>query len=276
MSFTYSRTYKGQIQLVIFDWAGTTVDFGCQAPVDAFVKGFRNRGVEVSMEAARLPMGMEKRDHIAAVAAMDEVARSWMEVHGREISEEDIDAMFNDFSSLLLASIEAKSNLLPGVRETVDQLQTKGIKIGASTGYFTEAAEIVINNGAAAGYRPDYTICASDVSSGRPNPWMIYRTMEALDVCPPEAVVNVGDTTVDIEFALNAGVWSVGIAETGNQMGLSEEELNALPPNIRREKLNRARKSLSHYGAHYVIDRIIELPNVIEDINTRLQRGEKP
>lgn len=276
MSVIYSRTYKGEIQLVIFDWAGTTVDFGCQAPVNAFVRGFRNRGVEVSMEAARLPMGMEKRDHIAAVAAMDEVARSWMDVHGREITEDDIDEMFTDFSSLLFESIEAQSSLLPGVRETVDELRARGIKIGASTGYFTEAADIVIKNGAAAGYCPDYTICASDVPSGRPRPWMIYRIMEALDVCPPEAVVNVGDTTVDIEFALNAGVWSVGIAETGNQMGLSEQELNALAPDSRREKLDRARKSLSQCGAHYVIDRIDELPKVIEDINERLQQGEKP
>ena len=276
MRFTYSRAYQGEIQLVIFDWAGTTVDFGCQAPVDAFVKGFGNRGVEVSMEAARLPMGMEKRDHIAAVAAMEEVARCWADVHGRKITDGDIDSMFNDFSSLLLESIEAQSRLLPGVRETVDKLRAQGIKIGASTGYFTEAAEIVIKNGAAAGYCPDYTICASDVPSGRPHPWMIYRTMEALDVYPPEAVVNVGDTTVDIEFALNAGVWAVGIAETGNQMGLTEEELNRVAPDIRREKLEKARQSLSRQGAHFVIDRMNELPNVIEEINRKMQQGIKP
>ena len=29
-----------QLEAVIFDWAGTTVDYGCFAPVEAFIKAF--------------------------------------------------------------------------------------------------------------------------------------------------------------------------------------------------------------------------------------------
>ena len=57
---------------------------------------------------------------------------------------------------------------------------------------------------------------------------MIYRLMEELNVCPPGAVVKVGDTIADIESGLNAGVWSVGVTQTGNMLGLSEKECTEL------------------------------------------------
>ena len=52
------------IEGVIFDWAGTTVDYGCFAPVQAFMEAFAHYGVPVTAEETRKPMGMLKRDHI--------------------------------------------------------------------------------------------------------------------------------------------------------------------------------------------------------------------
>lgn len=270
MEFSFSRTYRGKVRLVVFDWAGTMVDYGCQAPIAAFVAGFKAKGVAVSMAAARIPMGMEKREHIKTVAGMDEVARLWHKIHGRPVREQDIDTMYDEFATLLLDSIEAKSNLLPHVVEAVAELRKRNIKVGASTGYFTEAAEIVVKKAASQGYIPDFTICASEVPAGRPAPWMIYRAMEALDVFPPEAVINVGDTPVDIESALNAGVWSVGVAATGNQMGLTEAEIKTLPAEEYKKQLQKARKSLAAAGAHYVIDTMAELPAIIDSVETAL------
>lgn len=274
--FQYTRRYIGPIQLAIFDWAGTVVDYGCQAPVSAFVEGFRQMGVEVSMQVARGPMGMEKRDHIRAVAAVDEVAAAWKAKYGNPISEEDIDQMYNSFVDMLLGQIEAKSSLLPGVIEAMAALREQNIKIGASTGYFTEAMEVVAKRAAREGYVPDYTTCASDVPSGRPYPWMIYRVMEKLSVCPAASVVNVGDTPVDIESGLNAGVWTVGIAATGNQFGLTLEETKELSSKEYSLRLEAARTSLAKAGAHWVIDTMEELPGVIEKINTFLSEGKTP
>jgi phosphonoacetaldehyde hydrolase len=276
MNYQDARTYRGTVQLVVFDWAGTTVDFGCQAPVSAFVEGFRQQGVHVSSRAARIPMGMEKRDHIRALATQEEVNRSWREVHGRDVTENDIDTMYNAFASLLLESIEEQSNLIPGVLPAIEILRAQGIKIGASTGYFKEAAEIVARKAAKLGYSPDFTTNCSEVPAGRPQPWMIYRTMEALRICPPEAVVNIGDTPVDIESGLNGGVWTVGIAATGNQLGLTETELKQLSETEYRLRLEKARDSLYRAGAHYVIDTMQDLPQTIEKINKRLASREKP
>eukprot|EP01035_Chromulina_nebulosa_P000827 gene828-1121_t len=43
--------------LVIFDWAGTMVDFGCRAPVEALLTAFGNHGVTLEETTARADMG---------------------------------------------------------------------------------------------------------------------------------------------------------------------------------------------------------------------------
>lgn len=221
-------------------------------------------------------MGMEKRDHIRAVATTDEVSQRWRKVHGRNVLKGDIDAMYEAFTSLLLASIEAQSDLIPGILPSIDTLRTQGIMIGGSTGYFSQAAEIVVHKAAALGYVPDFTVNSSEVPAGRPEPWMIFRVMEALRVWPPKAVVNIGDTPVDIESGINAGVWSIGVAATGNQMGLTQAELGRISPEEYVSRLGRSRTSLHNAGAHYVIDTMEELPTLIENINIRLAAGDRP
>ena len=66
-----------KIEAVIFDWAGTTVDFGCFAPVNVFIEIFKEVGIEVTMEEARLPMGMLKWDHIKTMLQMERISNLW-------------------------------------------------------------------------------------------------------------------------------------------------------------------------------------------------------
>ena len=115
----------------------------------------------------------KKKDHIRAVAAQDEVAAEWLKAHGESITEQQIDAMYDAFSELLLESIEVKSDLIPGVLDAVSYLQERGVKIGASTGYFKQSADIVASKAAGNNYLPDFTINSSEVPAGRPWPWMI-------------------------------------------------------------------------------------------------------
>ena len=60
-----------KIDGVIFDWAGTTVDYGSFAPVQAFVEVFKHFGIEPTMEEVRKPMGMLKIDLIRTMLKME-------------------------------------------------------------------------------------------------------------------------------------------------------------------------------------------------------------
>ncbi len=276
MEFVYRRTYRGPVKLVILDWAGTTMDYGCYAPAVVFIEVYKRQGVEISMKQARQPMGLHKRDHIKAISQMEEVADQWRQVHGRPVSEEDIDAMFAEFQPLQLQCLADYADLIPGTLEVIAALRERGILIGSSTGYFTEAMELLKEEAARRGYVPDSSVCATQVPAGRPQPWMVLQNMMNTGIYPPAAVVKVGDTKPDIGEGLNAGVWTIGLAQTGNEMGLNLAEIEALEPEVLERKLAAAREGLARSGAHYVADSISDILPLIDDINARLARGEQP
>lgn len=277
MSFVYHRIYKGPVKLVIFDWAGTTMDYGCYAPAVVFVEVFKRRGVEITMEQARRPMGLKKLDHIRAISQQDEVAALWKKVHGKACTETDVQDMFEkDFVPLQVACIADYSKLIPGTTETVDELRSRGMKIGSTSGYFTEAMEINFREAKKQGYVPDVNACASDVPAGRPEPWMVLSNMQQARIFPPEAVVKIDDTKPGIAEGLNAGTWTIGLAKTGNEVGLNEKELAALPAEEVKRKIEKAADGLAKSGAHYVVESIADVPPIITEIEQRLKMGDRP
>ncbi len=277
MDFVFKRSYRGEIKLAIYDWAGTTLDYGCYAPAVVFIEVYKLRGVEITMEQARAPMGLMKKDHIRAISKIDEVAALWEKVHGRRCTEEDVADMFEkDFKRLQVACIADYSQLIPGTLETMGEMKRRGIKTGSTSGYFTEAMEINHREAKKQGYCPDANFCASDVPAGRPEPWMVLGNMQATRTFPPEAVVKIDDTQPGIGEGLNAGVWTIGLSKTGNEVGLTAAEIDALRPDVRERKLARADMNLRQAGAHFVVESIALVPPVIDEINERMKAGERP
>lgn len=277
MDFVYSRSYKGPVKMVILDWAGTTLDYGCYAPAVVFIEVFKRRDVEITMEQARRPMGLKKLDHIRAISQQDEVAMLWQQVHNKKCTEADVQDMFEkDFVPLQVACIADYTELIPGTVEAVDGLKSRGIKIGSTSGYFTEAMEINLREAKKQGYSPDVNSCASDVPAGRPEPWMVISNMQQARIFPPEAVVKVDDTKPGIEEGLNAGTWTIGLAKTGNEVGLNLQELAALSAEEVKRKVDKAAEGLAKTGAHYVVESISDVPAVISEIEQRLKMGDRP
>jgi phosphonoacetaldehyde hydrolase len=105
---------------------------------------------------------------------------------------------------------------------------------------------------------------------------MCLQNAIQLQTYPMEAFVKIGDTLPDIEEGLNAGMWTIGLARTGNELGMTEEQVAALDPQILHARLSRAYRRMSQSGAHYVVDGISDVMPVLDDINGRLARGERP
>jgi phosphonoacetaldehyde hydrolase len=126
------------------------------------------------------------------------------------------------------------------------------------------------------GYAPDAVLCASDVPAGRPYPWMCFKNAILLGIYPLEAIVKIGDTVADIEEGLNAGMWTVGLTKSGNELGLDQEAADQLPTDELTARLDAIEKRFRDAGAHYVAEGIWECLPVIDDINRRLAVGEQP
>jgi len=276
MDFYWQRTYRGKLKAVLLDWAGTTMDYGCFAPAVVFVAVYEKYGVPITIEEARVPMGAHKRDHIRQISQMEGVAQRWEERHGSKPTEEDVGQMFTDFIPMQLEVLADYADLIPGTLEMVAELRRQGMKIGSTTGYTGEMMGLLQKEAADRGYVPDATCCATQVPAGRPAPWMCIQNAMDLQVFPMEAIVKVGDTLPDIWEGLNGNMWTIGLAKTGNEMGLTEAQIQALDPDVRQRKLDQAYNRMAMAGAHYVVDAISDIMPCIEDINARLARGERP
>lgn len=262
---------------VIFDWAGTTIDFGCFAPVNAFLEIFKQAGVEVTMEEVRLPMGMLKRDHLKAMLQMPRISQRWEEKHGRILEEKDIDALYKSFESLLSVSLKEYTDPLPHVLDTVSALRDRGLKIGSTTGYTDIMMDVVVPAAKEKGYAPDFVITAEATASfGRPFPYMIFRNIEALRITSPWKTIKVGDTVADLQEGYNAGVWSAGVIVGSSQMGLSLKDYKAMPEAERQKAINKARDAFLLAGADFVIETMAELLPLMERINGLIAEGKRP
>lgn len=276
MDFVFQRSYRGPLQAVLLDWAGTTMDYGCFAPAVVFMEVYKRKGVEISIQEARAPMGAHKKVHIRTIAENESVAQRWEEVHGRKPNECDVEEMFREFIPLQLACLADYAELIPGTLETVAECRRRGLKIGSTTGYTEEMMQVLMAEAKRRGYAPDATVCATQVPAGRPHPFMCLQNAILLQTYPMEAMVKIGDTLPDIDEGLNAGMWTIGLAKTGNELGLTEEQIASLPPDILQAKLARAYQRMQHSGAHYVVDGVADVMPVLDDINARLRRGERP
>ena len=265
-----------KIKAVILDWAGTVVDHGSSAPMGAFVKAFAHFGVTISINDARGPMGMAKRDHIRMVGTAPAVAAAWRANHGRDFDDAAIDAIFEVFEPLNVAAVEAHSALIPGAHDALQWCKARGIRVGSTTGYTRPIMERLMPLAAAQGFVPEVTICAGDLAAGRPAPLQIWSALAQMGIWPASSVIKLDDTAPGIGEARAAGCWAAGAALTGNNPGLSAEELARLPPDQRSALRRAASEPLLRAGAHLAIDSIAELPWLVEHIEARLEAGEKP
>tara|TARA_B100000959_G_scaffold41600_1_gene41765 strand:+ start:725 stop:1573 length:849 start_codon:yes stop_codon:yes gene_type:complete len=276
--FVYNRNYTGQVKGLILDWSGTTADAYVLAPAVVFVQVFQKHGVEVAMSEARGPMGLRKDLHIKAMTEIPEIRERWHGIHGQYPTQEDVDRMFEDFVPMQLDCLRNYTTLLPLVAETTQSLQKQGIKIGSSTGFVRSMVDILEEDARKQGYTPDASVAGDEVINGaRPKPFMVYRNLDIMDVHPIQSVIKVDDTVSGVGEALEAGCWGVGIARYSNYMDMDTlEEADSLSEDEIMRRLTHTRDLLQKAGAHYVIDTWEQMPDVIEDVNIRLGRGEKP
>ena len=271
-----ARAYCGRIQAVVFDWAGTIVDHGSRAPMGVFVEVFKRFGVEISVAEARAPMGLPKWQHIEAVGRQPAVAARWRAAHGRDFADADVDRIYDIFTPLNAEVVPQFADIIPGALDTVAALRDRGLKIGSTTGYNRPIMAVLAPIAAAAGYMPDNLVCAGDLAEGRPGPLMMYRCFIDLGIWSPASVIKVDDTVPGIEEGLNAGTWTVGLSVSGNCFGLSTDETAALAPADFARRRAGAVRNLTLAGAHYVIDSVADLLPVLDAIDGRLARGERP
>lgn len=257
-----------KFKAVVFDWAGTMIDFGSFAPMGVFVKVFEKFGIAATIEQARGPMGKPKRDHIRDMMDDPDIAAQWTEKYGAAPTDADVDRVYEMFVPMNEDVVADYADLVPGAAGMVAALRAKGIRIGSTTGYTRSIMERVLPRAAEQGYAPDNLVCSDDLPEGRPGPLGMYKCFIDLVAYPPAAVIKVDDTEPGIAEGVAAGCVTVGLALSGNYAGKTPEELAALPDAEVDVLRQHATAKLKSAGADFVIDTVADLPALIEKLET--------
>lgn len=267
---------RNKLQAVVLDWAGTAVDYGCLGPVRVITAAFQRFGISITAADVRQFMGLMKKEHIRRICELPAVSARWKEKYGWYPGKTDIEDIYLETERLMFSCLADHAEPIPGLLDFVLEAHAKGIKIGSSTGYTRPMMDVLIPAALQKGYMPDVVICSSDAPAGRPYPWMCYLNAIQLDVYPMETMAKIGDSISDVLEGRNAGMWTIGLTQSGNELGLSEAEVQALAPGELSRRLQAIETRMMDAGAHYTAEGIWACMPILEEIDRRLQRGEKP
>lgn len=252
------------IGLVIFDLAGTVIDFGCRAPLEAFLEAFADSGFVVSETLARKPMGTHKKEHVREILSYPEIADRYTTIRDGAPDEDLVELVYARFQSKLTEILPDFATLTPGVLETLDWLRREEISIGATTGYVRRMVDVLAPTLEAIGLTADSIVCADEVIQSRPAPWGCFRLAEKYNVFPMTRCLKIGDTPADILEGLNASMPSLGVSDSGNEVGLDFETWSGLSNEDRLRRRSIAESKLRAVGATDVLTGIDHLPEWIE------------
>lgn len=260
------------IRCCIFDLGGTIVDKYSLSPLLSLANAFGLRRITIPNHIISKDIGKTKIDHIVSLCKEPIVEGQFHRTYGRHISYTDIDNIFDDFNKLQVDYMTEHLDIIPQTRDIIKYLDDKSIRTGITTGFNREQMDIAINR-----LKLDGIVFGSSVSSScipnasRPNPDMIQRNMELLDIHDPKQVIKIDDTEIGIQEGINSGCYTVGVARWSINMNVySQGEICFLDKSgdldrdsILHNKLEESREKLRKAGADYVIDTLDKLPGII-------------
>ncbi len=265
-----------KIPAIFLDWAGTAVDHGSIAPVNALENIFDQFGIAVPRRLVRRHMGLAKKDHIRKLLQDPEVRQQWQVLRNAAPQERDVDAIYANFEPQMMEVLSGYATVISGVVDAVAAMRARGMKIAGTTGYTRPMLDCLEALAAQQGYRTDRSLAPEDAGGGRPYPWMCYRLAMELHIYPLSACVKIGDTESDIEEGLNAGMWTIGVTRSGNTVGLSEADWLQLDDGEQKKRLACAEQELRAAGAHYTAETVAHTLPLLDEIERRVANGERP
>tara|TARA_Y100000817_G_C16710514_1_gene479022 strand:- start:12 stop:812 length:801 start_codon:yes stop_codon:yes gene_type:complete len=256
------------IRACIFDLGGTIVDKYSLSPFLSLKSAFKKHNILIPNALIFKDMGKHKLDHINDILLNDYVSLCWEKNYGNKPCDKSSGKVFSTFNDIQL---EASKNIdiIPETNYAIQYLKSNSIRTGCTTGFnFENMMQVQQRLNKNSIYLDSYVSSTCLGKPSRPDPSMIYKNMNNLNIVNSKQVLKIDDTVVGIEEGKNAGCWTVGVAKWSTNMKVkSIEESNSITEKEISDRLFEAHDILKKSGADFVIDDLNELPNIITLIN---------
>ena len=244
--YQYNRFYRGAIKTVLFDKRGIKYN----RENDTENNLLSNTELSIIKEISDLELILDIRTDAFMETLIQKPSEHqlWMDKHQIMIYE-------HHHNKLILDHCLQSQPISPISNKMID---LNDVKIGILTDFSINISKIIQADIKSKGYHLDYYSSFQHVEN-QYGPFLLYHNLDVLNVKPIQSVIKLDNTERAVYDSLDAGCWSVGIADWRFW-----------------ENIEESRKILTNYGSHYVIDSINELPMVVDDINLKMYYGEKP
>ncbi len=203
---------------MLLDWAGTTMDFGCIAPAVVFVEVFERQGVPISLAEAREPMGAHKRVHIEKITRQDAVRRRWR----RPTAGCTATPTSRRCSRPSAAAVRCLAAYSADPGHARDGRGAAGGASGSARPRAIPPDDRDQPAGARRqGYEPDFDGLGLGDAAGRSLPLHVPAERDQPQRRLPRRLREGRRHHPGRRGAAHAGMWSVGLAVSGNEVGLS-------------------------------------------------------
>lgn len=200
---------KNRFDLIIFDWDGTLID-----SIDWIARCLQNASNNTRHE---MPHYQAAKDVIGL-----SIERAIEALYPAANADEVIE-LVNFYESAYFSKKISQDDLFVGVYEMLELLNSKGFKLAVATGKTREGLDEAL---AATNTQKLFCVtrCADETCS-KPHPLMLEEIMQVTGILPQRTLM-VGDSTHDLQMALNAGIASIGVASGAHDV----EQLKAYSP----------------------------------------------
>ena len=254
-----------KIKACIFDLGGTIVDRYSITPHKSLIETFKHYNININNKLIFDDMGIDLL-HIGNILEDKYVYRNWYNKYKNNPDYSDVLKLYETFKTFQIE--KSKSiDIIPETYNTFEYLKKNNIKIGCTTGFDKNNADIiskVLNNNLC---KLDNIVSSTCVKKSRPHSDMIYKNMKDLEVSNPKTMIKIDDTNVGIKEGKNAGLWTVGVARWSTYMNVLPQNINNMNDVIIRERLEKSKEKLKQSQPDFIIETLDELPNIIETIN---------
>jgi phosphoglycolate phosphatase len=217
-----SRNYD----LIVFDWDGTVMD---STAVIA-------QSIQAACRDLDLPVPSDKdARHVIGMGLVEALRYA-----APTAPEEMYEPLANRYRFHYLGQDESIP-LFAGAQETIAELRNTGRNLAVATGKSRIGLERALKSSGMAQYFQ--AMRTADMTHSKPHPAMLLEIMDELDVAP-ERTLMVGDTTHDLQMAINAGVASIGMTHGAHP----QEQLDELQPLALLDDFETLRNWLAEHG----------------------------
>ena len=255
-----------KIKACIFDLGGTIVDRYSITPLKSLIETFKRHNINISNNLIFKDMGIDKKIHIENILDDTNVYQEWFKQYKRNPEYDDVLKLHQIFKNIQVKKSH-KIDIIPETYNAFEYLKKNDIKIGCTTGFDKNNADIigrVLNDNLC---KLDNIVSSTCVEKSRPHPNMIHKNMIDLGIVDPRTIIKIDDTNIGIKEGKNAGLWTVGVARWSTYMNVLPENYNNMNDIVIGERLEKSKEKLKQSRPDFIIETLYELPNIIETIN---------